>query len=336
MKSYVVELTGIGESHLIEKEVDIDNLLANEAIIKAEYSLISPGTELSRAYGLKKGFNYPVYPGYSLVGRIIKKGEDIDIKEGSKVFVNCNHGSIIRWSNHNSVQEPFILPLKEEIDSLQATTINLLLVALQGVNLAEIKLGYKVGIFGLGPLGILTALLFKKLGLDVIGLDIVSQRCETAKRMGIDNVSDSIKQIDIINDFSNNQGLDIVVDVTGLSNVIETCISVCRSYGQVLLLGSPRQDYEANMTKVFSDIHMKNLKVIGAFNKTIPLHEENGSHDCMMNNYKIITDMIMKNELPLLELISKIMDPKDCKQAYHELMYNKDNTNTIVFDWRDY
>ena len=38
MKSYYVELVDIGKSRLNEEEIDTDNLLDNEAIIKAEYS----------------------------------------------------------------------------------------------------------------------------------------------------------------------------------------------------------------------------------------------------------------------------------------------------------
>ena len=47
MKSYFVELTDIGKSHLNNEKINTDDLQDNEAIIKSEYSLISAGTELS-------------------------------------------------------------------------------------------------------------------------------------------------------------------------------------------------------------------------------------------------------------------------------------------------
>ena len=75
MESYFVELTGIGESHLNKEEISGDKLSVDEALIQCEYSLISAGTELSRAYALKKGFSYPVRPGYCGVGRILKRAQ---------------------------------------------------------------------------------------------------------------------------------------------------------------------------------------------------------------------------------------------------------------------
>ena len=94
MKTYFVELTDIGRSHLNSEELNVNDLKDNEAIIKSEYSLISAGTELSRAFALKKGFSYPVRPGYSTVGRIIAKGKDIKAEVGDRVFASSPHASI--------------------------------------------------------------------------------------------------------------------------------------------------------------------------------------------------------------------------------------------------
>ena len=89
MESYFVELTGIGESHLNKEEISGNKLSIDEALIQCEYSLISAGTELSRAYALKKGFSYPVRPGYCGVGRILKKGAGIKAKIADRVFFNA-------------------------------------------------------------------------------------------------------------------------------------------------------------------------------------------------------------------------------------------------------
>jgi len=79
MKSYYVSLDGINESSVKQEEIDDINLSDDEAIIKAEYSMISAGTELSRAFALKKGFKYPVRPGYCMVGKVLKNGKNIVI-----------------------------------------------------------------------------------------------------------------------------------------------------------------------------------------------------------------------------------------------------------------
>lgn len=336
MESYYVSLTGIGESEVVKEEIDTSNLKDNEAIIKAEYSMISAGTELSRAFALKQGFKYPVRPGYCMVGKIIEKGKDIKAEIGDRVFASAPHASLVRYSSENRVQGPTIMKLDQELDPKEATIINLLLVALQGVNLTEVKLGYTVGVFGLGNIGIVTALMYKKLGCKVIGLDIIEKRCELAKSMGIEYVVSNPNQKEEIDKLTNNKGLDIAVDVTGVSQVIMSCIDNARAYGQVLLLGSPRVSYECDITPTLNKLHMKNLKVLGGFNQTAPIHEVEGSYNSVERNFEIANQLIKNKDIDVSKLISRVIDPKECKEAYYDLMYNKEKANCIIYDWTKY
>jgi len=335
MKSYFVELTDIGKSHLNNEKINTDDLQDNEAIIKSEYSLISAGTELSRAFALKQGFKYPVRPGYSTVGKIIAKGKDIKANIGDRVFASSPHASITRWSNTAKTQGAHIYKLPEGIDPKEATSINLGLVALQGVNMSQIKLGYKVGIFGLGNIGIMAGLMYQKLGCKVVGFDVVENRCVLAEKMGLKNTCSRDYET-FIDSFTDNEGFDITVDVTGLSSVIIDCVKYTRRYGQVILLGSPRQAYETDVTPLLSNIHMKNLQMIGAFNQSAPVNPVEGSNNSVERNFAIVCDLIMNKDIDVSKLISKVIDPKDCQQAYYDLMYNKDKVNCIIFDWNNY
>lgn len=335
MESYFVELTGINESHLNREEISTEDLKDDEAIIKAEYSMISAGTELSRAFALKKGFEYPVRPGYCMVGKILKKGKDIKAEIGDRVFVNAPHASLVRRKHGNKVQGPLICRIPDDIDPLEATAINLLLVAIQGVDLSEVKLGDTVGVFGLGNIGILVACMYRILGCRVIGIDPVKERCELAGKMGITNTVCSADPKDEVMKLTED-GLDIAVDVTGLSPVIINCVDCTRAYGQVILLGSPRQSHECDVTPLLSMIHMKDLVVKGAFNRTVPVEAVDGSNRSMENNLRRVCELIRNRDVDIAELITKVIDPKDCQQAYYDLMYNKDKVNLIVYDWRNY
>ena len=336
MKSYYVELTDIGKSHVAEEEIDTTNLADDEAIIKAEYSMISAGTELSRAFALKKGFKYPVRPGYCMVGKILHKGKDIKAEIGDEVFVNAPHSSLVRWKTSDRAQGPLIMKLDEGVDLKEATAINLLLVAIQGVNLTDVKLGYTVGIFGLGNIGILAGCMYKKLGCKVIGLDPVQHRCQLAEEMGFEYTVSSQDQQEEIKKLTDGKGLDIAVDVTGLSQVIINCVNATKAYGQVLLLGSPRVSYQGDLTPVFSAMHMRNLKVIGGFNQTAPVFAVDGSNNSVENNFHTVCQLMRDKDIDISKLITDVIDPKDCEKAYYDLMYNKDKVNCIFFDWRSY
>lgn len=336
MKSTYIELIGINESRLSKEEISEDNLKDNEALIKAEYSMISAGTELSRAFGLKKGFSYPVRPGYCMVGKVLKKGKALDFEVNDRVFVNAPHASVVRRSHENKVQGPLIFKIPDDIDPIKASAINLLLVAIQGVNLSDAKIGDSVGVFGLGNIGILVAAMYKKMGLKVIGIDPVKHRLDLAKKMGIDYLIDQKDPKEEIDRLTDNKGLDISVDVTGLSEVIINCIENTRSYGQVILLGSPRVSYEVDITPVLSNIHMKNLIVKGGFNKTTPVSPVDGSNNSLINNLNKVFDLLRSDDFDISILISDVIDPKDCEKAYYDLMYNKDKVNLIVYDWSNY
>jgi len=336
MKSSYVELIEIGKSRVSEEEIETGNLAPNEALIKADYSMISAGTELSRAFAIKKGFKYPVRPGYCMVGTILDKGVDLNVEVGDKVFCGGNHASVFRYKNSNKTQGGSIFKLPDGIDLKNATAINLGLIALQGVNLSEVKLGDTVAIFGLGNIGIIAGLMYQKLGCKVIGLDPMDYRCTLASQMGIKITSSDVNQEEFVNAITNGKGADITVDVTGASQAIISAINCAKKYGQVVLLGSPRQGYECDITPVLNRIHMKNLKVLGAFNETCPVENAEGRDDSVHKNMEKICELIMNNDIDVSKLITKVIDPKDCEQAYYDLMYNKNEVNCVVYDWTNY
>lgn len=336
MESYYVSLTDIGKSEVVKEDIETSDLKDDEALIKAHYSMISAGTELSRAFALKKGFKYPVRPGYCMVGEVLEAGKNMNVKKGDRVFVNAPHSSLVKWTHVEDTQSSKVIKLPDGIDLIDATAINLFLVAIQGVNLTEVKLGHTVGVFGLGNIGIIAALMYQKMGCRVIGLDPVSSRCQLAEKMGLKNVCDSSNQIEAVNLFTNNEGLDIAVDATGLSPVIISCITNTRAYGQLLLLGSPRVGYECDITPVLNAMHMKNLKIIGGFNKTTPYYPQEGSNNCFIRNFEVVCELIKNKDIDVSKMITKVIDPKDCQQAYYDLMYNKKDVNAIVYDWTKY
>ena len=63
MNSKQVYVNGVKDVQIIDCELDADNLKPTECLIETYVSYISPGTELSRVFGLKKGAVYPMQPG---------------------------------------------------------------------------------------------------------------------------------------------------------------------------------------------------------------------------------------------------------------------------------
>ncbi|MDL4820513.1 zinc-dependent alcohol dehydrogenase [Actinomadura opuntiae] len=90
--------------------------------------------------------------------------------------------------------------------------------AWQAVQWAEIPEGGSVAVLGLGPIGQMSARIARHLGHRVIGVDLVPERLEMARRHGIevidadaaDDVPDAVRQI------TGGRGTDSVIDAVGM------------------------------------------------------------------------------------------------------------------------
>lgn len=337
MKSDYLLITAKGCVSCETEEINTENLAPNEAIVRNEASMISAGTELSRVFEIKRGFSYPVRPGYSAVGRVIKKGAGlVDINVGDRVFHSGAHASVCRISRGERTQGPMIFRLPDQsISPREACLMNLAMVAASGVELAQIELGDTAAVFGLGNIGLLAALFIKKLGARVIGVDTSDGRCAAAREMGLDCTLScpAAEQPQQIKQLTGGRGADIAVDATGISPAIVNAVYSCAKYGQVLLLGSPRAPFEGDLTGLFSAVHMNMLTVRGAFNSTQPVFETEGSRLSVRRNFDTVCGWIADKSVEVSKLISHIITPKEAQSAYHGLMYKPDEYRCVVIDW---
>ena len=336
MLSKYISITGVGEVRILTEEVDISNLSANEAVIEAEYSMISAGTELSRVFAIKKGFSYPVRPGYSSVGKVIAKGSGLkDIQAGERVYYSGPHASICRIENGDKTQGVSLFKMERNICLKAAALYNLGLVAVSSVSAADVKPGDVVSVFGLGAIGLLVACLFKEAGLRVIALDPAESRCKVAGELGIDEcISASPKdQVKAILEATGGRGADICADVTGDSFAIANSVLSAARYGQVILMGTPRSDAEMNITPIFNRIHMNMLNVKGAFNNLYPLREAEGAKITVERNLRYFESLIAAGKIDAAKIISHVIKPDEIQEAYHGLMYDRENYVCVVIDW---
>ena len=320
---------------LAEEEKDEKSLKAQECLIESLVSMISPGTELSRVYGLKKGAFYPMRPGYCTVGRILKKGSEVkNVEIGDRVLFLGPHAS------HHIVspslpEGEFLYKLHPELSSKEGAMIMMAWIAMNGILSVDVKLFDTVAIFGMGNLGLFLAIYYQSMGVRVIGIDPVKHRCEVARSIGIHELIDCAPedQAAAVMALTNKKGADIVIDATGLSAVIETAISVTARYGTVVLLGSPRSDYVTNITPILNAIHMRNLKVIGALNQLYPFDETEGVRLTKRKGMDHITKLMLNKTIDVDRFISHVIKPEDIMSAYDGLMNHKDEYTSVLIDW---
>lgn len=333
-----VVVRGVKDVVVEDFSIDENNITPEQCIIENYTTYISPGTELSRVFGLKKGASYPMQPGYSAVGKVIKKGAKVtEVDEGDVVFHTGPHAShhIFDYSSYGDG----LYKLTKSITYEEASLLSMCHIATNGILPVDVKLGDTCIIMGLGTLGLILSVYYKQMGIKVIAVDPAKKRCEQAKSMGIETVLDCApdEQLGKLMELTNNKGADIVIEATGLAACIGTCVAVAAPLGTVVLLGSPRTDYETNITPIFNAIHMKMLNVVGALCSRYNFEKTRGTRMSIIRNFGIIEDLMSKKILDADKLISHRIYPTDeeLMAAYDGLMNNKNEYTGVVINWKE-
>jgi 2-desacetyl-2-hydroxyethyl bacteriochlorophyllide A dehydrogenase len=330
-------INGIEDVSLVEREIHPESLQGTECLIETAVSLISPGTELSRVFGLKAGATYPVYPGYCSVGTIQAKGNDLShVQVGDRVLFSGPHASFEIY-DYTKSDGGILFPLDPALSDEEGAFLMMCWIAMNGILPAEVKLGDQVVVFGLGTLGLILSLLYQEMGVDVLAVDPVKERCDLAKTMGVTATLDCppAEQIDSIMVHTNQQGADIVVDATGLSTCILSSFQVAARNGQVLLLGSPRTPFTTDVTPYLNMIHRKMLTVRGSFNRRYPYQEQEGSRLSITRSLTYLSGLMIQKKIDVSPFISHLLPPEEAMTGYAGLMHQKNKYTGVIIQWKN-
>src|SRR5690606_16707144 len=113
---------------------------------------------------------------------------------------------------------------------------------------AEVQLGHRVGVIGLGLLCQLTVQILKASGAKVICTDIAPSKLELARKLGADAALGSDRFAAECFNLSDGQGLDaiIITASTSSNQPIELAGEVCRYKGKVVVVGMVGMDIPRN------------------------------------------------------------------------------------------
>ncbi len=308
----------------------------HDVIVKNLYSHISSGTELACISGRESWFQIPGTPGYTSVGRIEQKGESVAHNIGDIVYTMGPHSerfkidSTDRWHG-------ICVPVPDAVPPDIAAFTHMAGIAMTALRVSRIELGDTVLVAGLGVIGNLTAQLARLQGAHVIAADIVDTRLNVASQCGITTIVNAEKQ-DVkseIKKLTNGKGVDAFIDATGVSQVIESFLDTVAFQGQVILLGSPRQPYQTDLTSTLQAIHLlpHSVTMSGALEFVFPTHENEFVKHSIERNSKIILELMAKKRLMIEPFYTHKLYPSQAKQAYEGLRDEPEKYMGVVFDW---
>jgi 2-desacetyl-2-hydroxyethyl bacteriochlorophyllide A dehydrogenase len=206
--------------HQVEiAELVVPELGRGEVLVRSEFSGISGGTEMLAYRGeldstvpkdealasLAGSFEYPFTYGYSAVGTV--EASRSDLAEGERVFAFHPH------------QTRFVVPALDvvstgECEPRAATLFPLVETALQISLDTGIRYREVAAVVGLGPVGILAAVLLSRSGAVVVGSDPRPWRREAAEACGLEAVEPEALG-DAVRAATRGRGADFVLDAAG-------------------------------------------------------------------------------------------------------------------------
>lgn len=279
---------------------------------------------------LEAAFNrldQPMPLGYSSAGTVAAVGAGVQgFRVGERVV--CAGGNYAVHAEYAVVPVNLLAHLPEAVDFESAAFTTLGAIALHGFRLAEPQLGERVGVIGLGLLGLLAVGIAQAAGCQVFGVDLDPRRVALAEQMGATAVLREQAE-PAARAFSRGHGLDaVLICADARSNDPVTLAgAIARDRGRVVAVGAvglslPRKVYYEK------EISFINSRSYGP-GRYDPLYEENGQDYPIGyvrwtegRNLEAIVDLLASGRLDVRPLISHRFSIEQAPAAY-ELITGK-------------
>jgi 2-desacetyl-2-hydroxyethyl bacteriochlorophyllide A dehydrogenase len=230
---------------------ELPALPADQVLIQAQFSAISPGTELLIYQGqaptsleadsslstLAGDLNYPLRYGYSLVGKVVEIGAEVDpdLKDRN-VLAFHPHANFI----HASPKE--LILLNKELDPLDAVFLPNMETAVNLIHDGSPLLGEIVIVFGQGVVGLLTTSLLDRYELsELITVDPIQSRRDWSNKLGAQMVIDpgDHAALQHISNYlglpAHDAGADLCFELSGQPSVLDQAIRFTRFSGRIIV-----------------------------------------------------------------------------------------------------
>lgn len=313
------------------QSIELKTALAdNQVLVRNQYSLISPGTELAfytDSHAARDTWaKLPISPGYASVGEVVAVGQAVNaVSPGDHVLAHCSHASyaLLGYTPDRIIRIPGGLSPKKALFARMAG------ISMSSLIHSRIQPGMHVAIIGMGLVGNLACQLYSIQGAHPLGIDVIAQRLDIAQQCRIDRTilsGESVNLTDRVKALTGGFEPDIVVEATGNPQLINVALALVRCHGQVILLGSPRGRAEID---VYTLIHAKGVSLVGA-------HTNIKGMDGLPSNLettKYVFDLIDKGTLHVEPLLSHVVPYARAKDAYDMLLNGKENAMGVILDW---
>jgi len=202
---------------------------------------------------------------------------------------NIKHGGVIKIPDSMSFEE--------------AAMIEPLGCCIRAWNKVTYKNNDSAAILGIGPTGIMHAMLAKLYGFGkIFCLDLNEFRLDFAKKFEVITInSGNLNALEQIKSETTNQGVDVAIVATSSLNALKDAISFVRKGGTIVMFGVPSKG--ANIELDMSEVYSKNLTIVNSY----------AASDF---DTKDAIDKISNKQINVSQLITHKYNLEECQQAF--------------------
>lgn len=261
-------LTELGQPLLLD-EIESPPLRFGQVLVKIRCSGIC-GAQLNEIAGAKGPDRFlPHLLGHEASGTVVELGEGVTTvaagdhvvchwRKGaglqaptpvysSETLPRINAGWVTTFGEYAIVSENRITPVPQDFDPELAALLGCAVTTAMGVinNDARLGIGQSIAVFGAGGVGLSIIQLAAMVAAHpIVAIDLRDSKLELAHTLGATHTinAGTANALDEIRSLVGEDGVDVAIETTGVTDVIETAYEATSPHGRVVLVGVPSKD----------------------------------------------------------------------------------------------
>ncbi len=310
-----------------------------EALIRIKAAGIC-GSDIGAFRGTNGLVSYPRIIGHELAGEIVSIPENNKngLKPGDKVVVdpylycgNCYPCSIGRTNCCNDLKvlgvhvdggmaeyychpADMLIKIPDGMTWEQAAMAEPLTISLHGIHRGGFKEGEYCAVIGAGTIGLVAGLVAQAYGGHAILLDLVQERLDFAKSLGIEYTINSGKEdpVERIREITGGVMAQQVMECSGANVAIRSTLDYVCHAGRITLTGWPKKE-----TSLPTDmITKKEIDIRGARTSA--------------GEFEEALDLIMTKKVDMMKILTKVISVEEAADTIIDIEKNPGNYLKVI------
>lgn len=332
-----IKLEHPGNVQCLEMEKPIPK--PGEALIRIKTAGIC-GSDVGAYRGSNPLVSYPRIIGHELAGVIedIPSDNPKGLKIGDKIIVDpylyCGHcypcsigrtncctdlhvlgvhvdGGMAEYYCHPA---NMLIKIPDDMDWEDAAMAEPLTISLHGIHRGGLTAGEYCAIIGAGPIGLLAGMIAQVYGAHAILLDLVQERLDFAKQLGIEYVVNSGKEdaAEAVRKITNGVMAQQVMECSGANAAIRSTLDLVSNAGRITLTGWPPKE-----TSIPTDaITRKEADIRGARTSA--------------GEFEEAIELIYSHKIDVSKLLTKTISMEEVPEVLRDIEKNPGNYMKVV------